>query len=200
MKLQFFGSKTAGSKAFRRHSVLMLLLTCASLGSARAESADPRLVVILEGTAAGMPAMVPDFDGDGNPDPAFCWDLDLVDATTNRVIGAARDCFSPQNPEGTKGVGTTYFYFPQGTLVSQGKNTGQPVTWDPSMYPDVDPNVTVITGAFPAPGVNNILSGTGRFAAARGRVRLSGAVRPHPDGITLTFNCILVIDLYGPHE
>jgi hypothetical protein len=65
---------------------------------------------------------------------------------------------------------------------------------------DVDPNVTVMTGAFPAPGVNNLLSGTGRFAAARERARLSGAVRIHPDGMTATLSCIFVIDLYGPGQ
>lgn len=183
-----------------KRSVLMLMLICSLAGSISAQAANPRLVVILQGTAVGVPRMVPDFDGDGNPDPAFCWDLDMVDATTNRVIGRASDCFSPQNPEGTKGFGTTYFHFPQGTLVSRGKNTGQPVTWAPGMNPDVDPDVTVITGAFPAPGVNNILSGTGRFAGARGRVRLSGAVRIHPDGVTVTFNCIFTIDLYGPRQ
>jgi hypothetical protein len=184
-----------------KRSALIFVLICSLAGSIVAQSADPRLVVILVGTAVGVPTMVPDYTGDGTSDPAICWDLDMVDAKTDRVIGSAKDCFSPQNPEATKGVGTTYFYFPQGMLVSRGKNTGQPVMWDPSTNLDVDPNVTVITGAFPAPGTNNILSGTRRFAGARGRVRLSGAVRPHPpDGLTTTFSCIFIIDLYRPSE
>jgi hypothetical protein len=183
-----------------KRSVLISMAICLLAGSMWAQSADPQLVVILQGTATGAPRMVPDYTGDGMPDPAFCWDLDMVDAKTDRVIGKASDCFSPQNPEGTKGFGTTYFHFPQGTLVTRGKNTGQPVTWDPSMNPDVDPNVTVITGAFPAPGTNNILSGTGRFAGARGRARLSGAVRIHPDGVTVTFSCIFIIDLDKPRQ
>ena len=183
-----------------KHSVLVLMLICSLAGSGLAQPADPQMVVILVGTAVGGLRMVPDYTGDGMPDPAFCWDLDLVDAKTSRVIGRGTDCFSPQNPEGTKGFGTTYFHFPQGTLVTRGKNTGQPVTWDPSTNPDVDPDVTVITGAFPAPGTNNILSGTGRFAGARGRVRLSGAVRIHPDGATVTFSCIFTIDLDKPHQ
>ena len=37
-------------------------------------------------------------------------DENIVDATTNGVIGSASDCFSPLNPEGTKGIGTTYFF------------------------------------------------------------------------------------------
>jgi len=183
-----------------KRSVLLLMTICLLAASILAQPVDPRLVVIVAGTARGEARMVPDYTGDGNPDPAFCWDVDLVDAATNRVIGRATDCFSPQNPEGTKGFGTTYFYFPQGTLVTRGKNTGGPVTWDPSTNPDVDPNVTVMTGAFPAPGTNNILSGTGRFAGARGRSRLSGAARIHPDGVTVTLNCIFVIDLDGPRQ
>ena len=42
------------------------------------------------------------------------------------------------------------------------------MTWDPAMCPDVGPDVTVVTGAFPAPGVNNILWGTGRLRALVG--------------------------------
>lgn len=183
-----------------KRSVLMLMLICSLAGSSLAQAADPQMVVIVAGTAVGVPSMVPDYTGDANPDPAICWDVHLVDAKTDRVIGSARDCFSPLNPELTKGWGTVYFYFPQGTLVTRGKNTAQPVTWDPSTNPDVDPNVTLITGAFPAPETNNILSGTGRFAGARGRARLSGAVKVHPDGVTVTFNCIYIIDLYGPRQ
>ncbi len=185
-----------------KRSALMFSLIFALPGSILAQPADQRFVVIVEGTAAGAPAMVPDINGDGSPDPAMCWDVNLVDAKTNRVMGTARDCLSFANLDGTgdKPFTTTYFHFPQGTLVAHGKTTGQPVLWDPSKNPDVDPNVTLVTGTFPAPGVNNIVSGTGRFAGARGRVRLSGAARPHPDGVTVTFNCIFIIDLYGPRE
>jgi hypothetical protein len=146
--------------------------------------------------------MVPDVDGDGKPDPGTCWELDMVDIKTNTSIGKAHDCLSFFNLDGTgvKPVGTTFFRFPQGMLVSRGKNTAQPVLWDPAQNRDVDPNVTMVTGAFPAPGTNNILSGTRAFEGARGRVRFSGAVRIHPDGVTVTFSCIFVINLYGPNE
>ena len=115
------------------------------------------------------------------------------------VVGKASDCLSFFDLDGTgvKPVGTTFFHFPQGMLVSRGKNTAQPVLWDPANNPDVNPDVTMVTGAFPAPGTNNILSGTHAFARARGQVRFSGAVRIHPDNVTVTFSCIFIISLDG---
>lgn len=192
---------TAGSRSIRRVFVV-ILLTCASIGSAPAQPADRQIVVILEGTSTGVETMVPDVNGDGMPDPGICWDLNMVDARTNTVVGKATDCLSFFDLDGTgvKPVGTTFFRFPQGTLVSRGKNTAQPVLWDPANNADVDPDVTMVTGAFPAPGMNNILSGTRAFARARGRVRFSGAVRIHSDGLTVTFSCIFIINLYGPGE
>jgi hypothetical protein len=194
-------SLTAGSRCIRRVSVVTLLI-CVSIGSALAQPADRRIVVILEGTSTGVETMVPDVNGDGMPDPGTCWDMNMVDAKTNTVIGKASDCLSFFDLDGTgvKPVGTTFFRFPQGTLVSRGKNTAQPVLWDPANNADVDPNMTMVTGAFPAPGMNNILSGTQAFARARGHVRFSGAVRIHPDGLTVTFSCIFIINLYGPGE
>jgi hypothetical protein len=127
----------------------------------------------------------------------MCWDVDLVDAKTNRVIGTATECAADVDLDGTgpKPVATTTFRFPQGTLVQRGKMSAQPVLWQPANNPDVDSNVTFITGAFPAAGVNNILSGTGRFAGAQGRVRLSGAFTADDAG-KATLNCIFIIDLY----
>jgi hypothetical protein len=176
-----------------------MLLT---IGAALAQPADRRIAVILQGTSTGFQTMVPDVDGDGKPDPGTCWELDMLDIKTNTKVGTANDCLSFFNLDGTgvKPVGTTFFHFSQGMLVSRGKNTAQPVLWDPAQNPDVDPNVTMVTGAFPAPGTNNILSGTRAFTGARGHVRFSGAVRVHPDGLTVTFSCIFIINLYGPHE
>lgn len=202
MRLQLFFAKTVGRNGFPRGLALTLLLICATAGAALAQPADRRLAVILEGTALGVATQVPDINGDGMPDSAMCWDLQMVDPKTSLVVGSATDCLSFVDLDGTgpKPVGTTFFRFPQGMLVSRGKNTAQPVLWDPSNNPDVDPDVTLVTGAFPAPGSNNILSGTQRFAGARGRVRFSGAVRVHPDGATVTFSCIFIINLYGPNE
>jgi hypothetical protein len=197
MNSRFSDQFGSGFQAFPGRLMPLLLLICLPV---LAQDDDRRFAVILQGTSAGVPTMVPDVDGNGTPDPATCWDLDLVDVKSKRLIGSARDCLSFFNLDGTgvKPVGTTYFYFPQGTLVSRGKNTAQPVLWDPANNPDVNPDVTMVTGAFPAPGSNNILSGTRRFEGARGRVLFSGAVRIHPDGNTVTFSCIFLIDLERP--
>jgi hypothetical protein len=201
MRLQFFFARRFGCNGLLRGLVLTLLI-CATTEAALAQPGGRRLAVILEGTALGVPAEVPDINGDGRPDAATCWDLNMVDAKTATHIGRAIDCLSFVDLDGTgpKPVGTTFFRFPQGMLVSRGKNTAQPVLWDPSINPDVDPNVTLVTGAFPAPDSNNVLSGTHEFAKARGRVRFSGAVRIHPDNVTVTFSCIFIIDLDRPNE
>lgn len=156
-----------------------------------------RIVVILEGTAVAEERDVPDIDGDGSDDPANCWDVDLVDARTGRVIGTASEClaFADLDGQGPKPVATTTFNFREGTLVQRGKMTLQPVLWDPANNPDVDSDVTLVTGAFPAPGTNNIIYGTGQFSGATGHVRLSGAARDHGNG-TATLDCIFIIDLF----
>ena len=58
--------------------------------------------------------MVPDIDGDGNDDAAFCFDVDLIDLKNNKVIGTATDCLSNITPvgDGVSAVGTTYFHLP----------------------------------------------------------------------------------------
>ncbi|MGI9326317.1 MAG: hypothetical protein ACR2PZ_13930 [Pseudomonadales bacterium] len=184
-----------GHRTLPKHSQITLLI--AALASATAFAApgraDPRLVVILEAQpAVGMPGSVPDIDGDGLDDDGFCFDGALVDAKTNKVIGTAQECLSA-TPTGMT-YATTTLNFPSGSIVARGKISVLPVQWDPATNPDVDPAVGAVTGYFPAPGTNNILSGTGRFANATGRVRLSGAARDFGDG-TANLNCLFIIDL-----
>lgn len=167
----------------------------ASLGLADGHSADPRLVVLVEGFAAGYPSTVPDIDNDGQDDFAFCFDVNLTSAKTNKVIGTATECVSDLDGDGPMPpYATTTFNFPQGTLVARGKMNFGLVSWDPATNSDVA-DINVLSGYFPAPGANNILSGTGRFKNATGRVRLSGAVIDNFDG-TATLDCMFIIDLY----
>ena len=157
------------------------------------DAADPRLVLILEGrNLQGYPAEVPDIDGDGVPDGAFCFDGDVTDAKTNKVIGSGTECLSP-TAEGPN-IATTTLHLPSGSITARGKISIWPVQWDPSTNPDVDASVGVVTGYFPAPGSNNIIAGTGRFADATGRMRLSGAALDFGDG-TANLNCLFIIDL-----
>lgn len=154
--------------------------------------AKPNLAVGLRGTSLGVPDLVPDIDGDGQDDPAMCFDLDLVDLKSGRTIGSATDCLSNITPvgDGLALVGTTYFHFPEGVLVTRGLTSVQPTTIG-------SPDFTHITGGIPVHDENSVLMGTGRFHKASGAARLSGAVNLSAldsDGL-ITFDCIFIIDL-----
>ena len=141
------------------------------------------------------------YDGDSlfemfdlDPLGALCFDLDLVDAKTGNVIGAASDCLSSVNPNSDFSsimlTGTTFFFFPGGTLVSQGLTTVQEVLHGSSDF-------THITGAIPSPSDDSVIYGDGKFKNAAGPVRLSGAVNLSKlltDG-EITFDCIFIIDI-----
>ena len=125
---------------------------------------------------------------------ATCFDVDLVDAKTGNVIGAASDCLSSITPSTTDSglmlTGTTFFFFPGGTLISQGLTTVQPVLHGSA-------NFTHTTGAVPSPGDNSVVYGDGKFKKAAGPVRLSGAVNLgalNSDGL-ITFDCVFIIDI-----
>ncbi len=155
-------------------------------------AAKPNLVVALRGTGMAVPDLVPDIDGDGQDDEALCFDVDLVDLKSGRTIGAATDCLSNITPvgDGMALVGTTYFHFPEGVLVTRGLTSVLPTTIG-------SPNFTHITGAVPDHGENGVLFGTGRFYEASGAARLSGAVNLSELGSDgkITFDCIFIIDL-----
>jgi hypothetical protein len=124
------------------------------------------------------------------PDGALCYDLDLVDVKTGDVIGSAADCLTNLNPIGT-GValtGTTFFFFPGGTVVSRGLTTVQP-----ALHGSLD--FTHITGAIPQPGDNNVVYGDRKFKNASGPVRLSGAVNLTNFPNQATFDCVFVLDV-----
>ena len=72
---------------------------------------------------------VPDIDGDEVDDDAICFDVNLVDMKNNHVIGTATDCLSNITPTGTglSLVGTSFFHMPQGTIITRGKTTVQPI-------------------------------------------------------------------------
>jgi hypothetical protein len=126
------------------------------------------------------------------PEGALCYDLDLVDVKTGNVIGSAADCLTNINliGSGVALTGTTFFFFPGGTVVSRGLTTVQPVLHG-------SPDFTHITGAIPQPGDNNVVYGDGKFKNASGPVRLSGAVNLNNFPNQATFDCVFILDV-GP--
>lgn len=178
----------------KRLTSLLILSTLSFNATAQAAGIGNTISVRLAGTGAAY---------DGNPlfnefnlvpVDAACFDLDLVDIKTDRIIGSAIDCLSGISPsssdDGVMLTGTTFFFFPGGTLVSQGLTTVQPVLHG-------SPDFTHITGAVPSPGDNGVIFGSGKFANVEGPVRLSGAVNLSAldsDGL-ITFDCVFIIDL-----
>jgi hypothetical protein len=124
------------------------------------------------------------------PAGALCYDVDLVDAKSGKVIGMASDCLTDINGvgEGVALTGTTFFYFPGGTVVSRGLTSVQPTT-----HGSLD--VTHITGAIPQMGDNSVVYGDGKFKNASGTVRLSGAVNLSKFPEEATFDCIFILDI-----
>ena len=161
-------------------------------GNAEA-AADPQMVVALVGTDTATSTTLPDF-GDGNGElDALCFTVDLVDVSTNQVIGDATDCLSNISGDPVVGMaltGTTIFNFPQGQLVSRGSTTVQPI-----LHPSPQDGFTHVTGA-PAPSSgSNIIDGTKAFKNADGTVRLSGLVNLENLGSgEITFDCVFVIN------
>ena len=129
--------------------------------------------------------------------PISCFDLDLVDIKTGNVIGEASDCLSDITASGTDDgtmlTGTTFFFFPGGTVISQGLTTVQPLLHG-------SPSFTHITGAIPDSTDNGVIYGDGKFRNAEGPVRLSGAVNLSswggPEtGTPISFDCMFILDL-----
>jgi len=182
-------------KSTNKVSTLVLIIACfLSTGWVNAAGIGNTIAVRLVGTgqAYGGDDLFREFGL--TPLGAVCFDIDLVDAKTGNTIGQASDCLSGITPSGSdNGVmltGTTFFFFPGGTLISQGLTTVQPVLHGSSDF-------THITGAIPSANDDGVIYGDGKFKKAAGPVRLSGAVNLSAldsDGL-MTFDCVFIIDI-----
>ena len=146
----------------------------------------PNIVIELVGTAVGEFRVVDGIEMD-------CFDIDIIDPGTGRVIGEGTDCLDlasitgdPLGGEGFALSNTQFFHLRGGFVKSSLRTTIQPVVEASSA------GNTHITGD--APG-GEILEGTGRFRGLEGGVaRLSGAVDLSQfDSNIITFNCIFVL-------
>jgi len=179
---------------------LAILVTLLSAGAASAAGIGKNIVVVLAGTGT------PDTSGEhfrqlGLEDElselggAFCFDIDLIDAKTGNVIGSGADCLSGMTPSTTDNgmslTATTFFYFPGGTLVSQGQVTVQPILTNSAGTPQF----THVTGAAPLPTESNVIYGDRKFKKATGSVRLSGLVNLMNFPASIDFDCVFVIDI-----
>lgn len=161
------------------------------------QNAGNHYVFNLIGSGAMYPGTVPDIDGDLVDDDAICFDVDLVNGINQQIIGTATDCLSNIEPAGfgLQLVGTTFFHLPQGTLITRGNTSVQPIG-----HPITTPDGQMITHVTGASGEENaIIGGTGSFSNREGTVRLSGMVDMtnfSGEGTPIAFDCLFIINFY----
>jgi hypothetical protein len=130
---------------------------------------------------------------------SVCWDFDMLDIKTGNSIGDVTDCAkivgvvggAPGDPAtGYALIGTTFFHFQGGTVVSEVNTTVMPITHGSPLF-------SHITGAVPLEGTNNVLYGDGKFKSATGTVRFSGGgdlSTFFDDGI-IYIDCLFTLDI-----
>lgn len=179
-------------------AIMMVFFLGASLSFAGDDKGGGnRWVFNLVGSDEMYMAMVPDIDGDGYEDEAFCFDVNLINGKNRQIVGTATDCLS-NIESGSEGglqlVGTTYFNLPQGGLVTRGLTSVQPVNQQ-TVTPD-GVSISHITGA--SSDEDAVLWGTGVFEGRQGTSRLSGMVdltNFDGEGTPIVFDCLFMVDL-----
>jgi hypothetical protein len=157
------------------------------------------LVVRLKGKAIGTTRSIPSMDAARATSESNCFDVDLMDVTTDRNLGTATRCFTDVNAVngGTVLTDTTFFRLQEGTIVSRNRTAVQPVL-------DGSPDVTHIATAIPTPATSTILpdAGSGAFKGVSGTVRLAGAMdmRQFRERNELAFDDIAIIKLAERRE
>ncbi|MEM7203765.1 MAG: hypothetical protein AAF628_26110 [Planctomycetota bacterium] len=151
------------------------------------------LLLEMRGTDVGETRMI-----DGVP--MVCFDVDLVDVLSGRVIGHGTDCLDmasmTADPSGGPGFAisnTSLFQLPQGSLKTRNRTTVQPIL---EGSPGLTHGTTDVATAL------NVLEANGGFNGARGIARLHGGVdmsRFTTDNV-ISFNCLFVITLYQEQD
>jgi hypothetical protein len=157
------------------------------------------LVVWLKGRAIGTTRAIPPVDTARATSEGNCFDVDLLDVTTDRNLGTATRCFTDVNSVNGSTVltDTTFFRLREGTIVSRSRTTVQPVL-------DGSPDVTHIATAIPTPATTTLLpdAGSGIFKGVRGTARLAGAMdmRQFRERNEIAFDDIYLIKLADRQE
>lgn len=188
----------------KRKNALAIIAVLTSLfyigaGSALASeygSGDKRLVLNAKGVGTAYVCEIPPTAL--GTTIAYCFDVPLLNPNTGETVGMLTSSLAdvvhvdPNEPSRMFATITSSFKLGSSKLVTRGPGSVQPFTGG-------SPTMTHMTGAIPSPGENNVLYGTGRFVAATGSVRESGAVnlsvfRGQP-GDNITYDLLFVITL-----
>ena len=158
-----------------------------------------RLALNLVGTGTMYPDTVPPLEKYGPPLDAICFDVELKNIHDGAHLGWATDCLSEIDGDPDNGlqlIGTTFFYLPDGLLITRGHTTVQPAL-KPIVTADGQ-TITHITGA--SSDENAVVKGYGEYQWHKGTVRLSGMVDltefDGNEGDPMFFDCLFVIDLH----
>lgn len=153
------------------------------------------LLVKLTGTGVGYHKSIPGFD-----DEALCFDIDLVDLKSNKIIGGATDCISDEqiNVDGVEFIGTTYLYFADGVIATRGTVSVRSVE-EENIVLRTGQKITNLTGS--ATTGNTFIEGenTGIYENRTGNTRISGMINTENfafnEGDEQFFDCIFEIHL-----
>jgi hypothetical protein len=172
----------------------MLTVVLGLLANASAAENGRTLVVQLKGKAVGETRSIPPIEATRTTSEGNCFEVDLSDVMTDKVIGTAMRCFTDINTvgDGMTLTDTTFFRLREGTIVSRERTIIQPAL-------DGWPDVTHIAMAIPAPFANTVLAdaGSGAFKGVSGSTRLAGAMdmRQFRERNEIAFNDIALIQL-----
>lgn len=173
-----------------------ILTLCLSAGAiADGPGSGESYVFGLQGTAIGVPTMVP--APEGGQMEAICWEFDLIDVANQRALGKVSDCATITNIIGdvefVTAIGTTTFYLPQGSVTTQGLTTVAQVQ-QATESPVIGPITHFTTSYSPE---NAIISGTKAFKNATGMARLAGLGNFQNVFVNgeLSVDCIFVLNI-----
>jgi hypothetical protein len=172
----------------------LLTVVLGFLANASAAENGRTLVVQLKGKAVGETRSIPPLETTRTTSEGNCFEVDLSDVMTDKVIGTAMRCFTDIKTvgDGMALTDTTFFRLREGTIVSRQRTIIQPAI-------DSLPDVTHIAMAIPAPFANTVLAdaGSGAFKGVSGSTRLAGVMdmRQFRERNEIAFNDMALIKL-----
>lgn len=180
-------------------TMAMLTTVLGVFANAAAPDHGRTLIVRLKGKAIGATRTIPPIEAARATSEGNCFDVDLLDAATDRSLGTATHCFTDVNTVngGTVLTDTTFYRLREGTIVSRSRTAVHPAL-------DGSPDITHIATAIPTPGATTILpdAGSGVFKGVPGTARFAGAMdmRQFRERNEIAFDDISIIKLADKQE